>query len=380
MRSTATFRKKEVFSKRNKLFTEDQGSGKINFHIIAGSQIYMNSITREQFIDRIPKAELHLHIEGTFEPELMFRIAQRNGIASRFSSVDELRKAYSFNNLQEFLDIYYEGARVLITENDFYEMTLAYLQKVQQQHVLHAEIFFDPQTHTTRGIPFSTVIQGIVRATADHEKNSGMTTGLILCFLRHLDEASAFETLQSALEFKHLISAVGLDSSEKGNPPSKFERVFTRARAEGFRTVAHAGEEGPAAYVREALDLLKVSRVDHGNNSLDDEALVKRLADQEVPLTVCPLSNLKLKVVDQPEHHPLKKMLQKGLKVTVNSDDPAYFGGYVNENYHAMARALDLSKEEIYILAKNSFEASFIEDSRKKKLVSMLDDFYRENK
>lgn len=335
--------------------------------------------TLKAFIEGIPKAELHLHIEGSLEPELMFEIAKRNNIEIEYKSVEEIRKAYEFGNLQDFLDIYYKGAGVLIKEEDFYDMTWAYLKKVHSQNVLHTEIFFDPQTHTERGIDFATVINGISRALQDAEEKLGMTSRLIMCFLRHLDEKAAMKTLEEALPFKNLIIAVGLDSSELGNPPAKFQKVFERALEEGFLTVAHAGEEGPAAYVWEALDLLKVSRIDHGNRALDDEKLVQELLKQKMPLTICPLSNLKLKVVDDLKKHPLREILEKGLLATVNSDDPAYFGGYINENYLAVSEALNLSKEEITQLAKNSFATSFITDDIKQKLIDKVEKFYQEN-
>jgi adenine deaminase len=336
--------------------------------------------TLEDFIRQIPKAELHLHIEGTLEPELMFEIALRNRKEIRYKSVEELRKAYDFSNLQDFLNIYYEGAGILLEEQDFYDMSRAYLRKAHSQNVLHTEIFFDPQTHTRRGIEFSTIIGGISRALKESNEKWGMSTGLIMCFLRHLDEESAMETLDQALIYKELITAVGLDSSEVGNPPSKFERVFDRARKEGFLTVAHAGEEGPASYVGEALDLLDISRVDHGNNSLDDERIVQELVSRKIPLTVCPLSNLKLKVVQSLKHHPLKEMLNKGLLVTVNSDDPAYFGGYVNENYLEISKALDLTREDIVKLARNSFVASFMDEEKRQLMISRVERFYRENR
>jgi adenosine deaminase len=334
----------------------------------------------EEFIKNIPKAELHLHIEGTFEPELMFNIASRNHISIKQKSVEELKKAYDFTNLQHFLDIYYEGASVLITKLDFYDLTWAYLEKVHLQNVQHTEIFFDPQTHTSRGIKLSTVIEGINEALIDGRKKLGITSNLILCFLRHLSEAEAFQTLENALEFKDLIIGVGLDSSERGHPPSKFKRVFEQALKEGFKTVAHAGEEGPAEYVWEAIDLLKVSRIDHGNNSLHDENLFDELVTRKIPLTVCPLSNLKLKVVAQMKNHPLKTMLEKGLFVTVNSDDPAYFGGYINDNFLAVSTALNLNKEEIFLLAKNSFNASFLDEETKRKMIERVEEFYRENR
>jgi adenine deaminase len=333
------------------------------------------NISIEDFINKIPKAELHLHIEGTFEPELMFKIAHRNKIKIKHESVEKLKAAYNFNNLQEFLDIYYEGAGVLINEKDFYDMTWSYLEKAHSQNVLHCEISFDPQTHTNRGIAFDVVIKGIRKALIDAQEKYGLSSKLIMCFLRDLDAESAKRTLEAAEPFKDWIAAVGLDSAEVGNPPSKFTGVFELARAKGFLTVAHAGEEGPAEYVKQALELLKVSRIDHGNNSMDDENIVMKLVEQKIPLTVCPLSNLKLKVVEDMKTHPLKKMMDKGLFVTVNSDDPAYFGGHVNENFSAVANALNLSEKDIYQLAKNSFEASFIDNEQKKVLINRLDSF-----
>jgi len=329
----------------------------------------------EEFITGIPKAELHLHIEGTLEPELMFKISRRNGIELKYTSVEELRRAYDFNNLQEFLDIYYQGTGVLTKEQDFYDMTWAYLEKAHSQNIIHTEIFFDPQTHTERGVEFGTVIKGISRALNDARNVMGISSRLIMCILRHLDEHSAMKTLNESLEYKHLITAIGLDSAEVGNPPARFQRVFDKARQEGFLTVAHAGEEGPAEYVWEALNLLKVSRVDHGNHSLDDDKLVMELAIRRIPLTVCPLSNLKLKVVSDMKDHPLKTMIEKGLLVTVNSDDPAYFGGYLNENYLAVAKALDLSEEEILKLVQNSFNSSFVEEKRKEEMREMAEMF-----
>ena len=329
----------------------------------------------EKFITALPKAELHLHIEGTFEPELMFSIAKRNRLNLKYDSVESLRAAYNFNNLQEFLDIYYSGADVLLEEQDFYDLTWAYLLKIHHQKVLHTEIFFDPQTHSTRGVSFKKVISGIHRALVAGQNELGISSKLILSILRHLSEKSAFETLEEAMEYKDWISAVGLDSSENGHPPSKFERVFEFARLNGFLTVAHAGEEGPPEYVWEALNLLKVSRIDHGNRSLEDSALVAELVKRKIPLTVCPLSNLKLKVVGAMTQHPLAEMLEKGLLVTVNSDDPAYFGGYITENYQAVARALNLSKEQIAELARNSFEASFLDKNEKAKMIDRVDSF-----
>jgi adenine deaminase len=333
----------------------------------------------QSFIHGIQKAELHLHIEGSFEPELMFEIAKRNNIKIKFNSVEEVKKAYNFNNLQEFLDIYYAGAGVLINEQDFYDMTWAYLEKAHSQNVVHTEIFFDPQTHTDRGIEFGTVIKGINNALQDAKKKLGMSSRLIMCFLRHLDENAAMKTLEQALPYKSLITAVGLDSSEVGHPPSKFKNVFERAIKEGFLTVAHAGEEGPAEYIWEALNLLKVSRIDHGNHCIDDEKLIDELVRRKMPLTMCPLSNLKLKVQTDLSNHPLKKMMDKGLLVTVNSDDPAYFGGYIEENYMAIAEALNLSKEDILKLAVNSFMASFLNEDEKKKLIEKTDLYYKAN-
>lgn len=319
----------------------------------------------EELIEKSPKAELHLHIEGTFEPELMFRIAGRNGIILKYKSVDELRKAYEFNNLQEFLDIYYTGASLLQTEEDFYDLTMEYLKKAANQNIVHTEIFFDPQTHTSRGVPFAVVINGIHRALKDGEKlrvkdhDRGITSNLIMCFLRHLSEDDAFKTLSEAIPFKDKIIAVGLDSSEVGHPPAKFKNVFEAALKEGFKTVAHAGEEGPAGYVWEAIELLKVSRIDHGNRSISDPALINEIVKREIPLTMCPLSNQKLKVQANLAGHPLKEMMDKGVIVTVNSDDPAYFGGYLNENYLAISKALNLSDAQISRLISNSFKASF---------------------
>ncbi len=333
----------------------------------------------KNFISGLPKAELHLHIEGTFEPELMFEIAERNHIKLKYNSVDELKSAYDFNNLQEFLDIYYNGANVLIEEQDFYDLTWAYLQKIHSQNVLHTEIFFDPQTHTSRGVSFDKAISGIHRALEDGHKKLGISHRLILSFLRHLSEESAFQTLEEALPYKSWITAVGLDSSEKGHPPVKFERVFAKARGEGFLTVAHAGEEGPPQYVWEALNLLNVSRIDHGNRSLEDLLLIDELVKQKMPLTICPLSNLKLKVTRDMTQHPLAKMLDKGMMATVNSDDPAYFGGYMNENYQSIAEALKLTKEQIVQLAKNSFTASFLDEVEKKKMIEKVDLYYRDH-
>jgi len=339
----------------------------------------MNHISIHNFIEGIPKAELHLHIEGTFEPDLMFEIARRNNISINYKSVDELKKAYNFNNLQEFLDIYYAGASVLIYEQDFYDLTWAYLTKVHEQNLVHTEIFFDPQTHTDRGISFDTVIQGIHSALEDAKEKLGISSQLIMCFLRHLDEVAAFDTLEQALPYKEWIAGVGLDSSEMGHPPSKFENVFSKALDEGFITVAHAGEEGPAAYVWEAINLLKISRIDHGNRSLEDDQLIKHIVEKQIPLTVCPLSNLALKVVEDLKDHPMLQLMEAGLMVTINSDDPAYFGGYMNENYIQIAAALNLSKKQITELAKNSFKASFLSDVEKEKLMNQVEDYYQNN-
>jgi adenosine deaminase len=337
----------------------------------------MNRLAIEDFISGLPKAELHLHIEGTFEPELMFEIAKRNQIKLKYSSIDELKSAYNFNNLQEFLDIYYSGANVLINERDFYDLTWAYLQKIHSQNVLHTEIFFDPQTHTARGIDFKTIIAGIHNALVDGKKKLGISYRLIMSFLRHLSEESAFQTLAEAMPFRQWITGVGLDSSEVGHPPRKFQRVFDEARMQGFRIVAHAGEEGPPEYVWEALNLLKVDRIDHGNRSLEDEKLIEKLVSAKIPLTVCPLSNLKLKVVKEVGRHPLRVMLERGIVATINSDDPAYFGGYMNENFVVVANALNLSAEQISTLAKNSFSASFLNLEEKATMIRMVENYYQ---
>lgn len=329
-------------------------------------------MTQLDLIKKLPKAELHLHIEGTFEPELMFEIAKRNNVNIRFKDVAEIKKAYDFHNLQSFLDIYYEGANVLLKERDFYDLTMAYLKRCKADNVVHAEIFFDPQTHTDRGVPFETVFNGIHNALKEAEKEWGMTSHMIMCFLRHLSEESAFKTLKESLPFKKAIIAVGLDSSEVGHPPSKFKNVFAEALKEGFLTVAHAGEEGPPSYIWEALDLLKVKRIDHGVRSLEDEKLLERIIAEKMPLTVCPLSNLKLCVFKKLSDHNLKKLLAKGVKVTINSDDPAYFGGYVNQNYIETAKALDLSADELKTLAANSFEASFLPDAQKARWIGQI--------
>ncbi|POU25370.1 adenosine deaminase [Acinetobacter sp. ACNIH3] len=329
-------------------------------------------MNRLELIQAMPKAELHVHIEGTFEPELMFAIAQRNEIAIPYQSVEEVRQAYNFHNLQSFLDIYYAGANVLIYEQDFYDLAWAYFEKCAEDNVVHTEMFFDPQTHTDRGIAFETILNGLQRACDDAAEKLGITSHLIMCFLRHLSEAAAFETLEQALPYKDQIIGVGLDSSEIGHPPSKFERVFAKAREAGFLIVAHAGEEGPAEYVWEALDLLKVNRIDHGVRSEEDPALMQRLIAEKMPLTVCPLSNLKLCVVDDMQQHNIRRLLQQGVHVTVNSDDPSYFGGYMNDNFIAIAEALDLSNDELKQLAINSFEASFISEADKANWISKI--------
>ena len=332
-----------------------------------------------EFVAGLPKAELHLHIEGSFEPELMFEIARRNKKQIRFNSVEEVREAYNFSNLQDFLDIYYEGMNVLTTEQDYYDLTWAYLSKVYLENVIHAEIMFDPQGHTDRGIPFDSVIGGIDRALKDAQSKLGMTTVLIMSFLRHLDEESAFRTLEDGLRHKDKITAIGLDSSEVGNPPSKFERVYRKAKEAGFKLVAHAGEEGPAEYVWEALNLLNIDRLDHGNRCLEDAKLVDELASRKMGLTVCPLSNLKLCVVDDLKDHPLKTMLSKGLKPSINSDDPAYFGGHMNANYLAIAEALKMTKEELAEVAKMCFETSFLPDDQKAECIKVVDDYLKAN-
>jgi len=333
----------------------------------------------KHFIAGLPKAELHLHIEGTFEPELMFKLAERNAITLPFASVAALHEAYDFNELQDFLDIYYQGMNVLRTEQDFYDLTWAYLEKVSQQSVRHVEIFFDPQGHVDRGISFETALNGIHSALEQGKKEFDISFGIIMCFLRHLDEEDAFKTLESALPHKDKIIGVGLDSSEIGHPPSKFERVFAKAREEGFHSVAHAGEEGPPEYIYEALDLLKVERIDHGNTCLKDDALVQRLVKEQIPLTVCPLSNTKLCVVDNMINHPLPKMLELGLKAMINSDDPAYFGGYLNENYEAVSPLLGNSPEEkkdkLVVLAKNSFNSAFISNDLKDKYLQEIEEY-----
>ncbi|MFA6408654.1 MAG: adenosine deaminase [Gammaproteobacteria bacterium] len=329
----------------------------------------------ENIIKNIPKAELHLHIEGTLEPQMMFDLAVKNNIKLHYSSVEEIKAAYQFHNLQSFLDLYYLGTRVLVTEQDFYDLTYAYLLRAHADGVRHTEIFFDPQSHTERKVPFATVIQGISRALQDGEKNLHISSCLIMCFLRHLSEAAAFETLREALPFKHLITAVGLDSSEVGNPPSKFQRVFVLARSEGFLTVAHAGEEGSVEYIWDALQNLKVDRIDHGVRCVEDESLIAYLREKQIPLTVCPLSNIKLAVFKSMRDHPIKRKLDHGLCVTINSDDPAYFSGYIADNFMAVYKDLKLSLQEICKLCANSFIASFLPKAKKDQYLAEIAEF-----
>lgn len=329
-----------------------------------------------QLLRRMPKAELHIHIEGSLEPELIFEMSRRNGVAIPYASVEELRRAYAFTNLQSFLDIYYAGASVLVTEQDFHDMAWAYLQRAQADNVVHAEIFFDPQTHTARGVAMETVINGLHRATVDGAAKLGVDSSLILCFLRHLSEEEAFETLEQAVPYLDKLIGVGLDSSEVGHPPEKFARVFARCRELGLRLVAHAGEEGPPAYVWSALDVLKVERIDHGVQSTKDPQLMRRLAIDRIPLTVCPLSNQKLRVFANLADHNIRELLDAGLVATINSDDPAYFGGYMNENFVQTFAATGLDVGHAYQLARNSFEASFIDDSAKKRYIDRLDEAF----
>ena len=322
-----------------------------------------------EFIQKLPKAELHLHIEGSLEPELMFELAKRNKIEIPYKTIQEVKDAYNFTNLQSFLDIYYAGAEVLITQRDFYDLTWAYILRCKEDNIVHTEIFFDPQTHTKRGIAFETVISGIKQALEDAKKEFGITSHIIMCFLRHLSQEEAFETLNQALPFKDDIKAIGLDSSEIGHPPSKFKEVFSKAKEEGFLLVAHAGEEADVSYIYEALDLLHISRVDHGVQAVNSKELMQRLKEEKIPLTVCPNSNIELKVFENYTQHNIKELLEFGLVVTVNSDDPAYFKGYLNQNFVNIIKALDLKKEHLIKLIKNSFEASFISDELKQKYI-----------
>ena len=337
----------------------------------------MTEISHNWF-NELPKLELHLHLEGTLEPELMFELAKRNSIPLAFSSVKEVKEAYQFSNLQDFLDIYYQGAQVLLHEQDFYDLTWAYLLKCKEQNVLHVEPFFDPQTHTDRGVPFKVVINGISDALADAEERLGITSKLIMCFLRHLDETSAIETLKTSSEYTDYIYGVGLDSSEKGNPPEKFSNVFDAAKDMGYNLVAHAGEEGPASYIWSSLDILKIERIDHGIRAIDDPELMLRLINNQIPLTVCPLSNVKLKVFEEMSSHTILEMLEQGVCVTVNSDDPSYFGGYMTENFISLYDNLSLTKDQALRLVKNSINASFAPKKRKKTLYCLLDEFAAE--
>lgn len=333
-----------------------------------------------KFLQKLPKAELHIHIEGSLEPELMFEIGQRNGIKLPFASVEDVRAAYQFDNLQSFLDIYYQGASVLQVEQDFYAMTWAYLRRCHEQNVIHTELFFDPQTHTDRGIGFDVVMTGITRALRDGKDKLNISSQLIMCFLRHLSADAAMNTLNEALAYKESIVAVGLDSSEVGHPPEKFQRVFERALEEGFLTVAHAGEEGPADYIWQALNLLKVKRIDHGVRCREDAKLMQHLVEQRISLTVCPLSNVKLRVFDSMKDHNILTLLDEGLNVTVNSDDPAYFGGYLNENYYALYKELGMTQEQAITLARNSFAACFVADQDKLLLIDRLDTYVQASK
>jgi len=333
----------------------------------------------KDFIVNIPKAELHVHIEGTFEPELMFAIAKRNHISVPYKTVAEVHAAYHFSDLQSFLNIYYQSMNVLQNEQDFYDLMMAYLQKAHTQNIRHAEIFFDPQAHLKRGIAFETVIKGLQQAVKDAEKKLPISAKLIMCFLRDLSEEDAIKTLQQALPYKESIVAVGLDSAEKNNPPSKFKKVYDMARSEGFLAVAHAGEEGPPSYIWEALDILKVKRIDHGVRCMEDARLVEHLVKEQIPLTVCPLSNIKLRVFDKMQDHPLKKMLAANLCATINSDDPAYFGGYIDANMTAVQTALGITEKDFYQLEKNAFLGSFITDEEKQRYLKELDKFYKNN-
>lgn len=336
----------------------------------------METTTLKNIIQGIPKAELHLHIEGSFEPELMFEIAKRNNITLAYESVESLKNAYKFNNLQEFLDIYYTGAQVLLFEQDFFDLTWAYLTKVNSENVVHVEVFFDPQTHTSRGVPFDVVIRGIYRALEKAKSEFNMTYKLIMSYLRHLSEEEAFKTLESSIPYMDWIDGVGLDSSELGNPPSKFINVFKASAERGFKLAAHAGEEGPVEYIWEAINLLNVDRIDHGNRCLDDEILVQVLKEKNMGLTLCPLSNVELKVIQKMEEHPVLKMLEKGLLATIHSDDPAYFGGYMNANYLETAKALNLTEAHLMQLAINAFEASWLSVDEKQKHIFKVKQYF----
>ena len=325
-----------------------------------------------EFIKKTPKTELHLHIEGSLEPELMFKLSKRNKVAIPFKNVDEIRSAYNFSNLDSFLKIYYQGSNVLMTEEDFFELTWEYILRCKNDNIVHSEIFFDPQSHLPRGISFKTIINGIHKALKKAEDELNISSKVIMCFLRHLDEESCFDVLKQACDYKDKIIGIGLDSSEKGNPPTKFKRLFEQAIKEGFLTVAHAGEEGPPEYIWDSLDTLKVKRIDHGVQCLNDEKLVKRLSAEQIPLTVCPLSNVKLCVFDKLENHNLKRMLDKGLRVMVNSDDPAYFGGYLNKNLIETSKALNLDFQDVKTLIENSFKSSFLEKEKKEKWLKKI--------
>ncbi len=327
----------------------------------------------QDFIAGLPKAELHLHIEGTLEPEMAFALAERNGVKLPYASVEAMRRLYDFQNLADFLDLYYQATQALLTERDFYDLAQAYLARAREESVHHAEIFFDPQAHMRRGVPFGAVMEGLSAALNDAAREGGPTSRLLMCFLRDLDAADAVATLEAARPWLDRITGVGLDSAEAGNPPGKFTEVYGRARSLGLRAVAHAGEEGPAAYVSEALDRLKVERIDHGVHAIDDAALVQRLARERIPLTVCPLSNIRLRVYPDMRAHPIQRLFKAGVVVTVNSDDPAYFGGYVNENYRAIQQAFTLGAGELTQLAKNSFSASFLSDDDKKERIAEVD-------
>lgn len=337
----------------------------MNYNIFMGNETI-------NFIRNIPKAELHLHIEGTLESEMMLSLAGRNNIELKYKDAEEARRAYNFKSLQEFLDIYYEGARVLLREEDFYDLTSAYLLKAKEENIVHAEIFFDPQTHTSRGVKFAAAITGIRNGLVEGERKWGISSKIIMSYLRHLDERDAYKTLEEALKYREWITAVGLDSSEVGHPPSKFRGVFERSAKEGFLAVAHAGEEGPLEYVKEAMEILKIARIDHGNAAHKDKEMLEKLSEMRMPLTLCPLSNLKLGVVKSLKEHPLKVFLDAGVVATVNSDDPAYFGGYLNDNYIAVAEALSLNESHIKRLAMNSIEASFLSKAEKEALLQRI--------
>ena len=333
----------------------------------------------KSFIERMPKAELHLHLEGTLEPELMFELASRNHVDVPFGSPEEVRRAYEFSDLRSFLDIYYQGSRVLLRDRDFYDLTWAYLRKAKEQNIRHTEVFFDPQAHTARGVPLGAVVEGIHHALEIGRREFGISSKLILCFLRDLGADEAMQTLESALDYRDYFAGVGLDSTEQGHPPEKFAKVFARAREEGFFVVAHAGEEGPPEYVWQALDTLRVSRIDHGVRAIEDAALVERLRAQRIPLTVCPLSNVKLRVFDSIHGHNLPDLLDADLLVTINSDDPAYFGGYINENFIAVQEAFNLTKRDLAGLARNSFEAAFLPDEQRREVLQELESISANN-